>query len=119
MIPIDAVPQGRPRFYNGVATDPARSRHFKTDFATLVKVMKRGANILTGLLKVEIKVYRRKTKFKDGLTDNQFGDVDNLAKGILDACNGILWEDDRQITDLHITKNLSDEPRVELSVEMI
>lgn len=31
-------------------------------------------------------------------------DVDNLAKTILDGCNGVLWADDNQVTHLSIRK---------------
>ena len=39
-------------------------------------------------------------------------DVDNYAKSVLDACNGKLWVDDKQIYDLRIRKewNLTDRP---------
>jgi len=37
------------------------------------------------------------------------GDVDNLAKFVLDSLNGLLYEDDRQIASLHVTKLLDDE----------
>lgn len=33
-------------------------------------------------------------------------DVDNLAKFVLDACNGIMYDDDKQIISLHVTKVL-------------
>lgn len=33
---------------------------------------------------------------------SQRGDVDNLAKAVLDAANGVLWADDAQIVDLHV-----------------
>lgn len=29
-------------------------------------------------------------------------DADNLAKTVLDALNGIVWGDDRQVTELHV-----------------
>ena len=116
-IPIDAVSQERPRVYNRVAVDPPKSRQFKKDFATFVQLLNRGKNFFTGAVKVDIKVFRQADKFKSGVTSSQFGDVDNLAKGILDACKGILWIDDRQVADLHITKNLAESPYVELSVE--
>ena len=32
------------------------------------------------------------------------GDIDNVAKQILDACNGIVYKDDRQVVSLHVTK---------------
>lgn len=31
-------------------------------------------------------------------------DVDNVAKAVLDACNGILWDDDRQVVCLTVKK---------------
>lgn len=31
-------------------------------------------------------------------------DVDNVVKGIADACNGIVWLDDKQIVDLTVRK---------------
>ncbi|MFB3079573.1 MAG: RusA family crossover junction endodeoxyribonuclease, partial [Lysobacterales bacterium] len=34
-------------------------------------------------------------------------DLDNLAKAVLDACNGILWEDDARICDLILRKRYS------------
>jgi len=32
------------------------------------------------------------------------GDVDNLAKGALDALNGIAWLDDAQVVDMRVAK---------------
>lgn len=32
----------------------------------------------------------------------QTGDIDNLAKGFLDSANGVLWADDRQVSELHV-----------------
>lgn len=48
--------------------------------------------------------------------DRRNHDLDNI-KGLLDALTGILWLDDGQITDLHITKGIDKEnPRVEISL---
>ena len=38
------------------------------------------------------------------------GDVDNIAKSILDALNGFAYEDDCQVTTLMITKQYGAEP---------
>ena len=43
------------------------------------------------------------------LPDRRKRDIDNLSKVILDGCNGILWDDDTQIVDLHILKKLDRE----------
>lgn len=44
-------------------------------------------------------------------------DWDNLAKAICDACNGIVFDDDSQIVDAHITKAFGDRPRAEIIFE--
>ena len=48
-------------------------------------------------------------------------DVDNLAKAVLDACNGLLWADDGQVVELvvrqHDCRVTSSEERCELQVE--
>ena len=43
-------------------------------------------------------------------------DVDNTAKVILDALNGIAYKDDHYITDLKVSKRYSDHPRVEVTI---
>ena len=37
-------------------------------------------------------------------TASRFGDIDNLAKGVLDAMNGLVYADDRQIVGGHFFK---------------
>ena len=39
-------------------------------------------------------------------------DVDNVAKAILDACNGVVFRDDAQVVVLVATKRFSEAPRV-------
>lgn len=43
-------------------------------------------------------------------------DVDNISKIILDSLNAVAFDDDKQITDLHIHKYYSNEPRVEVTI---
>ena len=43
-------------------------------------------------------------------------DNDNIAKAILDALNGIAYDDDSQVTELLITKAYSDKPRAEIKL---
>lgn len=44
-------------------------------------------------------------------------DLDNLAKAILDGCNGVCWVDDAQIVRLFLTKVGTDKPGVDVKVE--
>lgn len=44
-------------------------------------------------------------------------DIDNLGKIVMDALNGVAYEDDSQIVQLVINKVYSDEPRVEVLID--
>lgn len=46
-------------------------------------------------------------------------DVDNTAKIILDALNGVAYKDDHFITDLYVCKRYSDIPRVEITIDVV
>lgn len=117
-IPIDAIPQARPRVYSKrVAVDPPQSKQFKQQLAYMIKSLRKDSALLTGELKVELHIFRSAGVFKKGVTSARYGDVDNLAKGILDACNGVIWIDDKQISSLYVTKNLADTPRIDISIE--
>ena len=111
-IPIDAIPQERPRVYNKVAVDPPKSRQFKQNLAMLVKSLRRESALLTGELAVELHIYRN---FKS-VTSKRYGDIDNLAKSILDGLTGVLWQDDKQISKLLVSKNLADTPFITLDI---
>ena len=116
-IPIDIVPQGRPRFYCGIAYDPPKSRQFKKDLTLIANSLVSSA--FSGEVKVKLDIFRQRSKFKKGVTSKKYGDIDNLAKAVLDALNGICWQDDSQISDLHVTKNLADTPHIEIAIEEI
>lgn len=46
-------------------------------------------------------------------------DVDNYNKLILDACSGLIWEDDSQIQSLLVVKHYDKEnPRAELTIDI-
>ena len=43
-------------------------------------------------------------------------DLDNTLKGILDACNGIVWHDDKQVVEAGIHKRYSTTPQAVMVV---
>ena len=101
--------------FSGHGYTPDAIREYKEDFAFLVREQVQQLQPLTGALKVELRIYRA----KKSATSRNFGDLDNLAKPILDAVTmaGAVWVDDRQIVDLHICKFLAAEPLVEITVQ--
>ena len=44
------------------------------------------------------------------------GDSDNIAKAILDGCNNICWNDDRQVVELHVFRHSGRPQRAEIAV---
>ena len=46
-------------------------------------------------------------------------DLDNVAKAVLDALNGVIYEDDKQVIRLVAEKKYSFEPRVEVYVHEV
>ncbi len=46
-------------------------------------------------------------------------DIDNVAKVILDALNGVAYKDDNLIVQLQIKKKYSDDPRVEVEIGVL
>jgi Holliday junction resolvase RusA-like endonuclease len=49
----------------------------------------------------------RKTKANPRYYHTSTPDSDNLAKAVLDACNGILWRDDSQVCTLMVVKEVA------------
>ena len=43
-------------------------------------------------------------------------DLDNLAKAVLDAGNGVIWSDDSQVTEMVVSKRWHDHPGVWLEI---
>ena len=54
------------------------------------------------------------TKFRSSSKPVKKPDVDNILKIVMDGLNGIAYPDDKQITDAHVKKRYSSEPRVEV-----
>ncbi len=120
------VPKARARVVKGRAYTPKRTRAYEKLVTTMAMVAEyRYSNHVMGgrvagarkdpwpkdaKYSVSILVYRKAMR----------GDADNFAKSIMDALNGIIWNDDRQVQKMVVemfTNRLR--PRVEVSVEVL
>lgn len=109
-IPCLVVPKGRPRFTKaGHAYTPEKTRTFET----LIKFHWKRFN-LAMLPKCPTSVEmicfipRPKSVSKKVLIPITKPDLDNAAKAVLDALNGVAWEDDNQVSDLRVMKRYTD-----------
>lgn len=120
----EPIPQGRPRFTKtGHTYDPERSRNYKqlvrfwvTQYLKKIDGWKPFENALCVDLTFFVGIPSSWSKKKRiGASVGQIrpivknGDIDNLCKGVLDSCNGLLWVDDCIITDLSARKRYTGE----------
>jgi len=118
-IPIQAVAKQRPRFSNGKVYTPQKTRNFENDiiyFVSRESVVK-----INGPISARIEVFYQKPKSipKRVLWKVTKPDIDNLAKSVLDALNGICYHDDNQVSELYISKKYSDRSYILLTLEPI
>jgi Holliday junction resolvase RusA-like endonuclease len=80
----------------------------KTDYQWQAKSQWKGNKILTCPLELFIEVY---------LPTKRNTDWDNLHKLSMDACNKIVWEDDKQIWKATVSKHYDKEnPRIDITI---
>ena len=115
------VPKGRPRFGNGRAYTPKRTKDYENALKALIKEQN-----ITGPIEVTINaVFPRPQRLKpkkypDGLIlHTKRPDLDNIVKAVLDALNKTL-QDDAQVCVIHAYKyyaERSGEPRTEVTIK--
>lgn len=128
MIVIYGEPMGkqRPRVTRGHAYTPEETRNYEE----LVRLSwLKDKKKYTGYIRADIRAYYRipkgATKSEENAMRNAVirptkrPDLDNVAKIILDALNGLAYHDDSQVVELHIDKYYSTTPRVEVVLSEI
>ena len=131
-IPGKPCGKGRPRFTkNGHTFTPEKTANYET----LVKLAFRQAYPNAEPIAAKVEVIAKITAYypipvstskklqaqmRAGLMKpTTKPDTDNIAKICLDALNGIAYHDDAQIVGLQVNKLYSDEPRVEVKLEVV
>lgn len=126
-IPGEPVAKGRPRMTRtGRAYTPSKTRLYEGYIQDLWK-KKTVAELPTGLpLRVCVDAFfsipksmsKKARKALDGAPHTKKPDADNVAKAVLDALNGLAFDDDSRICDLTITKRYTlEDPRVEVMLK--
>lgn len=60
--------------------------------------------------------FQNAKKARDRIEMTNRPDVDNLQKFLFDCCNGVVWEDDKQVTTLFVHKYYDTRPSVRIEV---
>ena len=117
-VPGVPVGKGRPRFTKtGRTYTPAKTREWERQVATVAKHVRHGRiaavhPMLEGPLRATLRFdmpplkswSRRRRHQMNGAPAVGRTDLDNYVKAVLDACNGIVFNDDRQVAQLRATK---------------
>ena len=126
-IPGDPVGKGRPRFSNrsGHAYTPQRTTEYE-DKVRLYYSRETRCTKLHGEIRADILAYfcipKSLPKYKQQiLAEERTGctkapDADNIAKVVLDALNGLAYDDDKAVTYLTVGKLYGAPPRVEVTL---
>lgn len=116
---VEGTPRGkaRPRFSRGHTYTPKTT----TDYEKLVASQYHGKTY-TDALRLDITAYfaipksytKKQIKaIREGVRPLKKPDIDNIAKIIMDALNGIAYEDDKQVVDLRLKKEYCKEGQPE------
>lgn len=127
-IPGEPVAKGRPRMTKaGIAYTPAKTVNYEVLVKELFIISRQ--KMLEGELIAYIDAYfgipksTPKKKYPDmvngQIRPTKRPDLDNIAKTVLDALNGLAYSDDSQVVSLTVDKYYSDNPRVEVTIKEV
>lgn len=114
------IPKGRPRFYGGHAVTPEKTRKYeKLIRDSWEHGIVEGKSIMVDIeFRIPIpQSYSKKKKAElEWTPHNKKPDLDNLVKAVLDALNGVAFEDDSLISDINASKTYAEEPGVYIMI---
>lgn len=108
---------GRAKSGNIVTYTPAKTTNFERDLRSLAQVAMVGKTVIEGAVKVTITAYFSH-KTKTGWHTSR-PDLDNIVKAVLDALNGIVFDDDAAVCELVAFKKYDNDERVEVQVSNV
>jgi Holliday junction resolvase RusA-like endonuclease len=103
----EPVPKARPRFYQGHAITPSRTKAYEA--AVRRHYLAASGKLHEGAIRIDITFYMpipksRSKKDKKLMLEGRIRpqgrpDIDNLEKAVWDALNGYAWTDDARIVE--------------------
>lgn len=123
----EPVGKGRPRFTrDGHVFTPAKTRTYERHIQVVCKGAMKGKppSALPQLVSIEVEVKPPKSWSKAKKLDALTGkiapgkpDLDNVAKAVIDGCNGVAYLDDAQVVGIFATKRYDEEEGVRVQIE--
>lgn len=130
VIPGTPIGKGRPKFARRgnftVAYTPEKTASYENLVKVKAEEAMQGQPLFEGAVSVEIALFVTppaswsQKKQREALAGSIFPtskpDVDNCLKGIMDACNEIVFKDDKQAVDVKVIKRYADTARAFVKV---
>lgn len=130
VIPGTPVGKGRPKFARQGSFVRAYTPEKTATYENLVKVKAEqamaGRPVLEGAVSVVIWLYvtppaswsqkKQRAALAGEIFPTSKPDIDNVVKGIFDACNDIVWRDDKQACEVSVRKRYADTARATVQV---
>ena len=118
VVPGAPVGKGRPKFARRGAFVTTYTPEKTANYETLVKIIAgkamNGRPLIDGAVSVSLAIYvtppaswsqkKQRAALSGEIYPTSKPDVDNVVKGIFDACNDVVWRDDKQVVDVAISK---------------
>lgn len=129
----EACAKGRPRFRSvGKYVKPYNTEK-TTNYENLVKLSFINSGCepiledepLCASLEIYVEIPKSASKKKRNLMlegsirPTKKPDLDNVAKAILDALNGVAFNDDKNVVELHVVKRYAEQPKARVVIERI
>lgn len=121
----EPVGKGRPRFWQGHAVTPPKTKAYENEVARIYKMY--GGEMMSGPVRIAVTAWYRIPKSASKKLKHQMEigevrptkkpDIDNVMKIIMDGLTGVAYEDDKQVVEFRIDKFYDYEPKVTVLIE--
>ena len=119
---IAPVPAARPRVTRWSTFFPKKYTQFRKEFALILDEL--DVELAHGLLYAKLDFFmqipkswsNKKKLAKEGKYADNNVDVDNLVKACLDSCEGVFYENDKQVAMIRARKFYSVNARIEMEL---
>lgn len=133
VIPGAPVGKGRPKFARRGNVTVAYTPQKTASYENLVKIKAeeamRGRPVIEAAVSVHVRIFvvppaswsqkKKRAALAGEIFPTSKPDVDNVLKAIFDACNQVVWRDDKQACDVVITKRYDVTPRASVEVRSL
>ena len=133
VIPGTPVGKGRPKFARRgnfvTAYTPERTASYENLVKVKAEEAMHGRRLFEGAVSVEIALFvtppaswsqkKQREALAGAIFPTSKPDIDNVLKGIMDACNEIVFRDDKQACDVRVIKRYGDVARACVEVRAL